>query len=158
AKNARKRGKIGAHRYRNCDNHPPSSAFSSVVAGRPWRGRLFRGEGKMHDSRLDFSPRMEPALLESAEHGMIVGDHVSGEFAKTFLVCDDDEIREELRGNSTSLMLVEHDERNLRSTRRVGLRLRDHVPPDADDLLLFASTYSGHECDVPLEVELGEER
>jgi hypothetical protein len=55
-------------------------------------------------------------------------------------------------------MLVEHDERNLRSARRVGLRLRDHVPPDADDLLLFASTYRSHECDVPLEVELGKER
>jgi hypothetical protein len=112
----------------------------------------------MHDSRLDFSPRMEPALLENAEHGVIVGEHVGGEFAKTFLVRDADEIREELRGNSPPLMLVEHDERNLRSTRWVGLRLRDHVPPDADDLLLFASTYRSHECDVPLEVELGKER
>jgi hypothetical protein len=49
----------------------------------------------MHDSRLDFSPRMESALLENAEHGVIVGEHVGGEFAKTFLVRDADEIRED---------------------------------------------------------------
>ena len=48
---------------------------------------------------------------------------------------------------------------NATSAERGGwLRLWNHVSPNPDDLLLFAPTYRSDERNMPLEVDLGEER